>query len=222
MRNLIPRLQVAVARDRSRADRVLAGLAIGQEVYLTWLTDDMLRVADRPDVEGANVLGVVQREWSARIAAVIASGRQCRAWYVGELPHEKSPDGSFRMVLTVWCSGSSRSGWRDIGIDELVRTARVDDEPMPRAQTLQPAVAPSFASRIHDKVQPRAAQAIAEAVEPPRGAALAKPPRPNATVTPASLRATVGRQLMSGGLSVEQLDRIKDAVRRKLAERKTD
>lgn len=211
MRNLIPRLQVAVARDRSRADRMLAGLAIGQEVFLTPLTEELFKVSDGPNPDEARVLGVVPGEWSDRIAAAIASGRQCRAWYVGELPFEKSPDGSYRMLLTVWCSSSSRSGWREIGIDELVRTARVQDEPMPRPEAPR---SPVFNSRIHDRVPQRPPLAITEAVQRSNAktghsGTPAEPPARHPTASPT-------------GLSAQQVDRIKEAVRKKLAERKTD
>lgn len=202
MRNLIPRLQVAVARDRSRADRMLAGLAIGQEVFLSPLTEELFKVSDSPVADEARVLGVVPGEWSDRIAAAIASGRQCRAWYVGELPFEKSPDGSYRMLLTVWCSSSSRSGWREIGIEELVRTARVQDEPMPRPEAPR---SPLFKSRIHDHAPARPPLAIPEVAQ--RGTAKASHPGTSASHT---------------GLSAQQVDRIKEAVRKKLAERKTD
>ena len=68
---------------------------------------------------------MIPSEWSQRIVAAESSGRKCRAWFVGGLPFEKSLDGSFRMVLTVWCSSlTSRTGWRDLSVDELLAAAR--------------------------------------------------------------------------------------------------
>lgn len=206
MRNLIPRLQIVVARDRSRADRVLAGLEVGQEVFLSPLTEDLFKVTDSLDPDRARVLGVVPGEWSDRIASAEASGRQCRAWYVGELPYEKSADGSYRMLVTVWCSSSSRSGWREIGVDELMRTARVQDEPMPRPDAPR---SPVFRSRIHDRVTPRAPLSIA----PGAAKAGASPPRGTTPQTTAQGGA---------GLSSKQVDLIKEAVRRKLSQIKGD
>lgn len=186
---------------------MLAGLSIGQEVFLTPLTEEMFKVSDGPNADDARVLGVVAGEWADRISAAIGSGRQCRAWYVGELPQEKSPDGSFRMLLTVWCSSSSRSGWREIAVEELVRTARVQDEPMPRAEAPR---APAFKSRIHDRVPARAPLTIAEAAHRVTG----KPVAGTGVPVPASAGPS--------GLSTQQMDRIKEAVRRKLAQRQGD
>lgn len=214
MRNLIPRLQVSVARNRARADRMLAELVLGQEVFLTRLTDDLLKVTDSNDPDTARVLGVVMAEWSDRIAAAEASGRQCRAWYVGELAHGKSFDGTFRILLTVWCSTSSQTGWREIGVEELLRTARVQDEAtMPVRQQRGPA----FTSRINDAIPRRRPLVIGDHGQ---ASPVDRSQTPDTGATPSASRipGATGRADAARGaaLSAQQVDLIKDAVLRKL------
>lgn len=165
MRNLIPRLQVVVARDRSRADRVLSGLFPGSEVFLTRQSREIYRVTDHQDPALAQVLGVVTGDGAGRIATAEASGRQCRAWFVGALPMEKSPDGAYRMVLSVWCSSlTGRGGWREISAQELVQAARLQDEPLPAARPAaraadrpaaldRPSAAPSLSVKQMDLIK---------------------------------------------------------------------
>lgn len=209
MRNLIPRLQVVVARDRARADRVLADLTPGQELFLSPLTGDLFKISDSAD-ESARVLGMVPGEWSSRIAEVEASGRQCRAWFVGELPFEKSADGSYRIVVTVWCSSlNSRTAWRDLSADELLHAARLYEDRPPAEPRRQ---SPFQKSRLFQD----------EAV--PQGRV------PSAPSTAAALRQASMPQPQAGakqsdpapasGLRPEQVALIREAVQRRLAAKK--
>lgn len=196
MRNLIPRLPVVVARDRSRAERMLAGLVLGQEVFLQRLTAELLKVTDNPDPDCARVLGVVPGEWSRRINTAEASGRPCRAWFVGELPSEKTHDGSIRLVLTVWCSSrSSGANDRDPSVDELLQGSRLPDVPWPEHL---PSGNPFRKSRLHQEPS-------------------ALPPR---TTGPA--RAVENTQHPASGLAESQLERIRAAVRKKLGRNPED
>ena len=217
MRNLIPRLQVVVARDRARADRVLADLTPGQELFLSPLTGDLFKISDSAD-ESARVLGMVPGEWSSRIAEVEASGRQCRAWFVGELPFEKSPDGSYRIVVTVWCSSlNSRTGWRDLSADELLQAARLyEDRPAaaPRRQS------PFQKSRLFqdDAVQQGRVTPASSAAPASQSAPLSQP---QAGAVP---QGQAQRQAPSAGsasgLRPEQVALIREAVQRRLAAKK--
>lgn len=238
IRNLIPRLQVVVARDQARADRVLAGLEVGQEVFLTRLTPDLFKVSDGVSPNESRILGVIPAEWSHRIAVATESGRQCRIWYVGTLPQIKSPDGSFRMLLTVWCSTRHGTKWREIGADELIRTARIQDEPMPRPTQTQ---SPLFLSRIHDPVHGHmrsaiddvrrcttrqsgsASHALTDSVVlgGSFGHLRKRPAYPDQAHPLGDTAPSVAAEqipLDRTSLSTQQLDRIKEAVRRKLAQ----
>lgn len=176
MRSLIPRLHVVMARDALRAGRLLGALTPGQEVYLTPLTPTLLKVCDQEGAASARVLGVIPPEASDRIRASEASGRPCRAWFVDHVPAEDSSDGSFQMVLSVWCSSltAASGGWRDLTLEELRETVR-------------------RAAR-HD-LPPASAGRLAQSSAAPSGT------RPDGS---------------DPGLTPGQLDRIKDAVRRKL------
>lgn len=193
MRNLIPRLQVVVARDKSRAERVLGTLTPGLELFLAPLTEELMKVSAHTNAEGAFLLGILPREWSARIQATEASGRQCRAWFVEDLPPERSPDGTFRAVLTIWCSSrSSQPGWRNLSVDELLSAARAAPDVEPPMRVMD---SPFRKSRLFE---------LPIAQEPGRHVLPAQ-----RTVAPKDAQ----------GLSSAQLDLIRDAVRRRLAAR---
>ncbi|WP_159082577.1 hypothetical protein [Paragemmobacter aquarius] len=220
MRNLIPQIQISVARDRQRANRVIAELVLGQEVFLTRLTDDLLKVTDSNDPNTARVLGVVFAEWSDRIVAAETSGRQCRAWYVGELPLEKSVDGTYRILLTVWCSTSGQTGWREIGVEELLRTARVHfDMPIRSRRQRRPV----FNSRIHEtgtQSQPLAAHDYGSVNAVGKSGPIAMGTSTSALQTEGAILSA--EDTSGAALSVQRISLIKDAVLRKFDKLKSE
>jgi hypothetical protein len=98
----------------------------GIELYLSPLSESLLKVSLNPASEAGGLLGVVSSGWSSRIIAAEASGRTCRAWFVGEFPPDNSPDEMYRIDLTVWCSSLfGKAAWRNLSVDELLAPARM-------------------------------------------------------------------------------------------------
>lgn len=198
MRNLIPRVQVVVARDRDRAERMLSGLKPGQEVFLSPLTEALLKVSDSADADVARVLGVLSADWSDRILSTEATGRKCRAWFVGNLPNGVSEDGSYRIVLTVWCASlGGRAEWRELSVDELLAPAREGGE---RAGT--PPQSPFGRSRLNDAGLRQTAASGAT-----------RPPAPPVPAKAPAAGTAAGQD--RSGLRKDQIDLIRAAVQRK-------
>ena len=143
------------------------------------VTATLLKVCDQDGPVSGRVLGIVPPEASDRIRMAEASGRPCRAWFVDHIPAAESSDGSFQMVLSVWCSSltTAAGGWRDLTLEELRETVR-------------------RAARADGQASAGRAGAWPPAAKPSRA-----PSRPDSP---------------DKGLTPGQMDRIKDAVRRKL------
>jgi hypothetical protein len=115
MRVLIPRLEVVVARDKCRAFRLMNCLHLGAEVFLRPFSENFIQVYVNYENDNHLCLGLIHKPWSSRIISAQSTGRECRAWFVGSIPIEIARDGAFRLIISVWCSSLATEGrWSNL------------------------------------------------------------------------------------------------------------